>query len=98
MRTLLLILAFSVGALIAIFGFQNTELVRLQFLGWSTDSAPLALIILVSALVGALLAFILSLRAHVRHTLKLRQQSRRIRHLETTGASETTEPGHTDSA
>lgn len=77
-----LALAFIVGVLLTVFGFQNTGQVRVNFLGWSTDYAPLALVILVSALTGAALAWLLTLRGHVRDKLELRRRGTRVHDLE----------------
>ena len=82
MKTLLLVLALALGALLAIFGTQNTEPVHVRFLYWNTDAFPLALVILASALLGLVIGYLLSLRGLVRRTLESRRQGRRISELE----------------
>lgn len=78
----LLVVAFILGVLLTVFGVQNTEGVRVNFLGFSTGSAPLALVILASALVGAALTFLIGLRGRIRTSLELRRRDRRVRELE----------------
>ncbi|MDP9383277.1 MAG: LapA family protein [Chloroflexota bacterium] len=79
---LLTILAFVLGILLTIFVVQNTDQVRLDFLGYSTGNAPLAAVILLSALVGAALASVLWLRERIRHALDVRRRDKRLRELE----------------
>ncbi len=82
MRTVYLVLAFIVGVLLTVFGFQNTGQVRVTFLGWNTDYAPLALVILASAITGAALAWLLTVRGRVRDKLELRRRGSRVHDLE----------------
>ncbi len=82
MTNVLLLLAFLVGALLAVFVFQNTDPVNVAFLGYNTGTAPLAAVILVSAAFGALLAFLLGLRGRVHRSIETRRTNRRIRDLE----------------
>ncbi len=82
MTNVLLVLAFIVGALLAVFVFQNTDPVSISFLGYNTGAAPLAAVILVSAAFGALLAFLLGLRGRVHRSIETRRTNRRIRDLE----------------
>ena len=82
MNTLLLVLALILGVLLATFSTQNTEPVSLRFLGWRTDSFPLALVILAAAIVGLAMGYLLSLRGRLHRSLESRRQSRRIRDLE----------------
>ncbi len=82
MSNVLLVVAFILGVLLTVFGVQNTEGVRVNFLGFSTGSAPLALVILASALVGAALTFLIGLRGRIRTSLELRRRDRRVRELE----------------
>jgi len=78
----LLVVAFILGVLLTIFGVQNTEGVQVNFLSFSTGSAPLVLVILASALLGAALAFLIGLRGRIRTSLELRRRDRRVRELE----------------
>ena len=93
MTTLISVLAFIIGILLAVFVFQNTAQVRVNYLGWSTDFAPLALVILVSALGGLVLGYLLSVRGTVRRSLELRRRDRRIRELEAQGEGAVRAPG-----
>jgi len=78
----LLVVAFILGVLLTIFGVQNTEGVQVNFLAFSTGSAPLVLVILASALLGAALAFLIGLRGRIRSSLELRRRDKRLRELE----------------
>jgi uncharacterized integral membrane protein len=56
--------AYLLGALIfatgiAVFVFQNTALVTVHFINWVSPQVSLAVVALVAALVGALMAFLL---------------------------------------
>lgn len=82
MSNVLLVVAFILGVLLTVFGVQNTEGVRVKFLGFSTGSAPLALVVLASALVGAALTFLIGLRGRIRTSLELRRRDKRLRELE----------------
>lgn len=82
MSTVLLILAFILGALLAIFGLQNLEPQRVNFLNFSSGEIPLALVIFTSALVGAILTFLIGLRGRIHSSLELRRKERRLRQLE----------------
>lgn len=84
MNKLLLVLAIAIGVLVTIFATQNTELVRVRFFGYVTNSFPLAGVILVSALLGVVLGYALSLRARIRQGFEARRQDTRIRDLQET--------------
>jgi uncharacterized integral membrane protein len=64
-----------IGAAVAVFALQNLDPVVIRFLAWRIEGAPLALVILLSLVMGTTLA---ALIGAVRHW-KLRS---RIRHLE----------------
>ena len=74
-----------VGAAVAVFALQNVDPVVIRFLGWRIEGTPLSLVILLSVILGAVLA---SLVGAVKHW-KLRS---RIRQLETRTARPTTPP------
>ena len=84
MNKLLLILAITIGVLVTIFATQNTELVRVRFLGYTTNSFPLAAVILVSASLGVVLGYVLGLRERIRQGFEARRQDTRIRDLQET--------------
>jgi lipopolysaccharide assembly protein A len=83
-----LFIAFLFAILIAVFALQNTVAVSVHFLVWDYDTS-LVLIILGSAMLGAMLTFLASLGPRfkrARHTRQLeetvRSQGERIRELE----------------
>lgn len=82
MSTVLLILAFLLGVMLAIFGLQNLAPQRVTFLVFSSGEVPLALVIFTSALVGALLTFLVGLRGRIHSSLELRRKEKRLRQLE----------------
>jgi len=59
---------------IAVFALQNADPVTVRFLGWRLEGAPLAAVILVSGVIGAL---VVSLVGFVQRW-KLRAQIRRL--------------------
>ena len=82
MNRILQVVALLVGVLLTVFVFQNTAPVRVRFLGYATDTFPLAMVILGSALMGLILGYVLSVRGRVRRGMQARRQDRRIRELE----------------
>lgn len=86
MSTLLVALVFAI--LIAVFALQNTAAVHVRLLVWDYETS-LVLVILGSAMVGAVLTFVASLGPRVRRAREIRRleetvesQGERIRHLE----------------
>ena len=61
MRTAILIVGLAVAVLLVIFGVQNTQPVYISFLGLTSGGISLSLVIVISAVVGALLATMVSL-------------------------------------
>ena len=53
------IVLLLLGLLTAIFVFQNTQQVTINFLAWSVD-APLAAVLLLAVVIGGLLAFLVA--------------------------------------
>jgi uncharacterized integral membrane protein len=70
-----------VGAAAAVFALQNVDPVVIRFLGWRIEGAPLALVIMLSALAGVVFTAMVG----VVQQWKLRS---RIRHLEARLAQE----------
>lgn len=64
-----------VGAAAAVFALQNIDPVVIRFLGWRIEGAPLAMVIMLSVVVGIVLASLVG----IVQQWKLRS---RIRHLE----------------
>lgn len=81
MSTVLLVLAFILGALIAVFSVLNLAAVPVNFFGYMTQ-VPVALVIFISAFVGAVLVFFLYLRERFEHGRDMRSRDKRIRELE----------------
>lgn len=54
-----LITALLFALAIATFVFQNTALVKVNFLGWSSPDVSLALVIILAACTGALITFLI---------------------------------------
>jgi lipopolysaccharide assembly protein A len=88
MPTLFIALFFSI--LIAIFALQNTAIVQVRLLLWDYETS-LVLVILASAMSGAILTFLASLGPRMRRTREIRSlegivqsQGERIRELEGT--------------
>jgi uncharacterized integral membrane protein len=86
MPTLFVALLFAI--LIAVFALQNTVTVNVRFLVWEYETS-LVLIILGSAMLGAILTFVASLGPRIRHARETKQleqtvqsQGERIRQLE----------------
>jgi uncharacterized integral membrane protein len=75
------VLMALVGAAAAVFALQNVDPVVIRFLGWRIEGAPLALVIMVSALAGIVFAAMVGLIQQ----WKLRS---RVRQLETRLAQE----------
>ena len=82
MGRLLLIIVLVLALVLAIFGAQNTQNVRVNFFGWRTDFMPLFVVILISALAGAMLAMITGIQSRISTGLRLRRQERQIAELE----------------
>ncbi len=65
-----LILGFILGAAAILFILQNTTVVALSFLHWQFDTS-LALVVILSILVGALIALLLTLPGAIGSSLKM---------------------------
>jgi len=79
MVSLSLMLIFCLA--LAIFAVQNTAAVQLQFLLWKTQTFPLSILVILSATIGALLAFLLSIPTHTDRRRKLKQRERELQEL-----------------
>lgn len=85
----MMLVALLFAILIAIFALQNTEMVHVRLFVWEHE-ASLVLIVLGSAMLGAMLVFLASLGPRIRRAREARQleqavqsQGERIRQLET---------------
>ena len=86
MRTVLMILVLVTALLLVIFGVQNTQLVNVSFLAFNTGYISLSLVIMGSALVGAMMVGLLGMWNSVRQTFHERTVSQR--HAEQVAALE----------
>ncbi len=79
MFQLILLLAFA--ATLVLFASQNTTPVQLQFLTWKSQEISLALVIILSAAVGAILALIASIPTHHRRRKELAHKNQEIEEI-----------------
>jgi uncharacterized integral membrane protein len=73
MRTVVLIFMLLVAILLVIFGAQNTQLVNVHFLMIDTGYVSLSLVIVISAVIGAVLASLLSVWGSIRRGFRGRR-------------------------
>jgi len=79
MVNLSLMLLFCLA--LAVFAVQNTATVPIHFLLWTSQSFSLAMLVILSAAIGAALAFLLSIPTHLRRRSKLKARERELREL-----------------
>jgi putative membrane protein len=70
MRIFIPIVMLILALLLVIFGAQNTQAVNVKFLGVETGMASLALVIVISAIFGAVLTGLLGLWIRIRYGLR----------------------------
>jgi uncharacterized integral membrane protein len=85
MRTGVLIFALLVAILLVIFGAQNTQLVSVHFLMIDTGSVSLALVIVISAVIGAVLASLIGVWGSIRRGFRGRRANQQKVALEARG-------------
>ena len=73
MRIVILILMLVVAMLLVIFGAQNTQLVNVHFLMIDTGYVSLSLVIVISAVIGAVLASLLTVWGSIRRGFRGRR-------------------------
>lgn len=78
---ILLIFALIIAALAVVFALQNTALTTVTFLLWTLNGS-LALILLSSLIVGAIVGILVSAPTLIRDKLTIRNQKKRIAELE----------------
>jgi uncharacterized integral membrane protein len=66
---------------IAIFAAQNTTTIPLRFLGWSSPSFSVAVLVILSASIGVILTFFLSIPTHEKRRRLLKQKDRELADL-----------------
>ena len=86
--TVVYLLVALIGAAIALFAVQNINPVVIRFLGWQIESA-LSLVVLLSIVIGLVLASLVGLVRHWRLRAKIRRLEGRLAQL---GAAEQQRP------
>lgn len=81
MTHVLLIAAAAFAFLVALFALQNSEVVRVGFMGWKFETS-LVLVILGSALLGFLIALLLGLIMQIKLRFQLYKAKQQIKLLE----------------
>lgn len=76
-----LILLFLLMLSLALFAAENTGLVTVHFLIWQTQAMPLALLIVIAIVAGALITLIALLPSHHRRRRELAQHRRELEEL-----------------
>jgi uncharacterized integral membrane protein len=87
--TLAYILMAIVGAACAVFALQNMDPVVIRFIGWRVEGMPLALVILLSVLVGLFFASCVGLLRHLKLRSRIRQLEAQLAAGERPGAPTT---------
>ena len=75
-------LGILVAALLVVVGAQNTQSVAFHFLFWETRSMPVMLALAIAVLLGALLAWIVSIPGRYRGMRSHRDLQHRVDHAE----------------
>lgn len=75
------ILSLLFAVLVAIFAIQNAETVNIKFITWQVSISQ-ALVILVSAMFGAIIAMMISMVQHMKLKATIRTGNKRISTLE----------------
>lgn len=70
------VLLVLVGAATAVFTIQNTDPVVIRFIGWRVEGMPLALVVLLSVLVGLFVGSTVGLIQQLRLRARIRQLER----------------------
>src|SRR5436305_14282862 len=76
------IVALLFAALIALFAVQNTTAVNVSILFWSINQVSVAVLILATAVVGALITVLAGIPRLVRDRLRLRALRKQLRQAE----------------
>src|SRR4051794_8925517 len=82
MKYLVLSIVVVLVLLLSTFGIQNPIPVNIRFLGLQTGSVPLYIVVLLSTLIGVLVAVLLALPGRVQRRLELRRSRQRVADLE----------------
>jgi uncharacterized integral membrane protein len=82
MRWLILLPILALALLMVIFGVQNTQLVTVRFLSFEARDLSASIVIILSAIGGALLAGMLGIWNSVQHSLRGRRDAKQRSQLE----------------
>jgi uncharacterized integral membrane protein len=82
MRWLILLPILVVALLLVTFGVQNTQLVTVRFLSFEARDLSASIVIILSAIGGALLAGMLGVWNSIQHSLRGRRDSKQRAQLE----------------
>ena len=82
MRWLILLPILVVALLLVTFGVQNTQLVTVRFLSFEARDLSASIVIILSAIGGALLAGMLGVWNSIQHSLRGRRASKQRTQLE----------------
>ena len=82
MRWLILLPILVLALLMVIFGVQNTQLVTVRFLSFEARDLSASIVIILSAIGGALLAGMLGVWNSVQHSLRGRRDTKQRAQLE----------------
>lgn len=83
----LIALALVLSLLVTIFAVQNIQPATVQFLFWSV-SGSLALVLMVTLILGILIGVLLMIPGSVRNRLKVGELQRSVRSIEAAGQAE----------
>jgi len=76
------VLIAAAAIAVAIFALQNPDQVTIRFLAWQIERAPLAAVILISGVAGAIIVSLIGLVQRWRLRSRIRQLEARVRSLE----------------
>jgi putative membrane protein len=76
---LILMLLFALA--LAVFAVQNTIPVQLHFLWWKSLNFSLSILVIISAAVGAVLTFFISIPTHHSRRKQIKQKERELQDL-----------------
>lgn len=82
MKYLVLVIVAALVLLLSAFGVQNPFPVNVRFLGLESGNVPLYIIILVSTLIGIVLATLLGIPGQIQRRLEARRLRQRVAELE----------------
>ena len=82
MQSIIVVIALFFSFIVAVFALQNSDPIAIKFILWKFHQVPLVIIMLGSALFGAFITFVFSLRKSVGTRLKIHDLNKRLGELE----------------